>query len=60
MVYLSGVRYTKENNKFNLVPCSVSVKAQNYNLKVTKFPVIADVQFVKGTGAIVSEYVKKV
>lgn len=56
MVYLSCIRNVKENGKFNSIPITVSVKKENYHVKITKFPLVVDAQFIKGTGAIVKNY----
>lgn len=58
MVYLSCVRNIKEGDKYRVIPSTVSVKKENYDFKVKSFPVIVDVTFVKGTGAIVKPYEK--
>ena len=58
MVYLSCVRYIKENGKFSALPFTVSVKKENYHLDIKRFPVVADVTFQKGVGAIVNNYEK--
>lgn len=58
MVYLSCVRYIKEGDKYHTVPFDVSVKKDNYHLDIKRFPVIADVKFEKGIGAIVNNYEK--
>lgn len=58
MVYLSCVRYIKENGKFHTLSFDVSVKKENYHLDIKTFPVVADVTFKKGVGAIVNNYEK--
>lgn len=56
MVYLSCVRYIKENDKYNIVPSSVSVRKENFHIKTIKFPFIVEVSFHKGIGAVVNPY----
>lgn len=58
MVYLSCLRYIKENDKYHTLPINVSVRKENCNLVIKQFPVVADVQFKKGIGAIVTNYEK--
>jgi len=56
MVYLSCLRNVKENDKFHTVALTVSVKKENYHVKINKFPLVIDAQFIKGKGAVVKNY----
>lgn len=58
MVYLSCVRNIKEGDKYRPLPITVSVKKDDYKYQVKKFPVIIDVDFIKGKGAVIRPYEK--
>lgn len=58
MVYLSCVRNIKEGDKYRPLPITVSVKKSDYNYKVQKFPVVIDVDFIKGKGVVIRPYEK--
>lgn len=58
MVYLSCVRNIKEGDKYRPVPYNVSVRKQDYDLKIKSFPVVIDVTFIKGYGAKIKPYEK--
>lgn len=62
MVYLSGIRYIKKGNKYDIVPVDVSVKKEIYNQAVKDkkftFPIIFECEFIKGKGAKIKMYEK--
>ena len=56
MVYVRGVRYIKENDKYHVVPITVSVRKEEFLSKIQKvgFPLVLDISLVKGKGAIIN------
>lgn len=62
MVYLSGIRYIKKGNQYDVVPVNVSVKKEVYSQAIKdkkfKFPIIFECHFIKGKGAEISLYEK--
>lgn len=61
MVYMACVRYSKKDNKYDLIPFNLSVKKENCTLPtILLFPLQIDVKFVKGVGAVVSVVDEKV
>lgn len=54
--FISGLRYNKNGNKYIPVPINISVKPiELQKVKTLKFPVVFDISFKKGYGAVINE-----
>jgi len=63
MVYLSCVRNVKEDNKYNPLPFTLSLRKSDYSNDEMKtwfkgFPVILDAEFRKGSKPVIRRYEK--
>lgn len=64
MVYLSCIRYIKKDNKYDVVPVSISVTKENFSQsfsgKKVSFPFIIECHLEKGKQPVLKMYGEKV